>query len=189
MEVLGLYVENFTVRRLQENTAKVTGHQIGLVTIISPPELMLCISLLLTVQFHVMLFSWWHLSTINKRLTYLLTYLYALLFSWLLVLAVSYSECGYNKRAATFLFFLLWIICYIHSESGNLSLISSQHLQRENNEETAPVEFRLIDKFKVQFVRTVGDQHAIKMYRTSKRCCANGVTHRAYIWVTGTEIS
>ena len=43
------------------------------VTIISQLELMLCINLLLIVQSHVLFFIWWHLSTINKRLTQLLT--------------------------------------------------------------------------------------------------------------------
>jgi len=35
---------------------------------------MLCIILLLTAKFYLLLFIWQHLFTINKRLTYLLTY-------------------------------------------------------------------------------------------------------------------
>jgi len=43
--------------------------------IISPFEVMLCIILLLVAKFYVLFFIWWCLSTVNKRLTDLLTYL------------------------------------------------------------------------------------------------------------------
>jgi len=45
------------------------------VTIISSFGLMLGIILLLTAKFYALFFIWWRLSTINKRLTYLLTYI------------------------------------------------------------------------------------------------------------------